>query len=547
MRNAILLREIGGVFDACWSFGGRPSGFTAGRRAGLFNTTSLFVVTILPFIIALIAVVLLAKFIAPVLLVKHAATKLGLSGLAMGTLDVKGMIDQLNSTFVQFKNANDERIAALETKGSVDTLLVAKVERANTAITDMEAELTKVKNAMREIETANARYVQHGSPEAQRAENEHARQFLMLARGHNIEHVSDDDLTSYRAYKKALNVYFRKGQQALSDTQIRNALSTGATTSGGFWLTPDTSGRIVELVFQTSPIRQLASAQSIGTDTLEGYNDLDEASSGWVGETDARPETNTPLSQGKWQIPVYEQYANPKITQKMLDDSFFDVEGWLTRKVANKMSRVENAAFVNANGVNKPRGFLDYGATAITGKQSAATWKVLSYMKSGVNNAFPAANAGDSIIDLITMLKPEYRTGAAFGSTTRTVAAVRKLKDGQGNYLFFPSFLNGVAQPPATAALSSSGAATQGNLSPAGTLFGFPIYELADMPDFDAGLAFGLVFANWKEAYQIVDHNVGLRVLRDPFTGKPYISYYTTKRVGGDILNFEAAKILKFG
>lgn len=541
MRNQfILLRKIRGRFDACWSGTGLvAAGPTlAGGGSGFGSLVS----ALMPMLLVAIA---LAAFFLFGHHTSHVASLAGLAGLGMvgQTVDVEKTLNDLNSAFTQFKNSNDERLREIERKGVASADVVNNVEKANAAITKMESDLKNALQTIKEIETAQARFAPAGSPEARDREVRNAVAFFSLSQGKRVESVSNEQVEQYQNYKKALNVYFRRGPQAIEDSSIRAALSTGAAPSGGFWLTPDTSGRIVEMVYQTSPIRQLASVQTIGTDTLEGFQDLDEASSGWVGETDPRNETSTPDAQGKYQIPMHEQYANPKVTQKMLDDSFFDVEGWLARKVARKMARTENSAYVAGNGILKPKGFLSYAAAGA--KPSKADWRQIEQVKSGAAGAFAAADPMDAVIDLIAALKVEYRQGAAFGCNTTTVAEIRKLKDGQGNYLFFPSFVNGVAQPPAASSLGGGDTREGAGLAQSGTLFGFPVYELQDMPDLAAN-SLSLILAQWAEFYQIIDHSVGIRVLRDPYTGKPYISYYTTKRTGGDVVNFEAAKIMKF-
>lgn len=542
MRNQcqIILRKIGGRFDACWRGSGLVASSAMPRLGGGSGFGSLFT-AFAPMLLAIIALAAALLFGH-----HHIASFASLAGLGMvgQTVDVEKTITDLNRAFNTFKESNDERLKQIEAKGHASADVVNNVEKANGAISKLEGDLKNALATIKEIETAQARFAPAGSPEARNAEVKNAIEFFSLSQGRRVEAVTNEQVEQYQGYKKALNAYLRRGPQAIEDSAIRNALSTGAAPSGGFWVTPDTSGRIVEQVYQTSPIRQLASVQVIGTDTLQGFNDLDEASSGWVGEQDGRGETNTPDAQGRWEITMQEQYAAPRITQKMLDDTFFDVEGWLSKKVANKMSRTENSGYVNGNGVLKPRGYLNYAANA--GKPSKANWRQIEQLGTGNAGAFPAASPADKLIDLIALLKVEYRQGAAFGCNTTTVAQIRKLKDGQGNYLFFPSFVNGVATPPAASSLGGGDTRQGAGLAQSGTLFGFPVYELQDMPDMAAN-SLSLILAKWAEFYQIIDHSAGIRVLRDPYTGKPWISYYTTKRTGGDVVNFEAAKILKFG
>lgn len=423
--------------------------------------------------------------------------------------DVKELLDELNTAFAQFKAANDERIKAIEAKGSADPLLVQKVDAAN-------ADITKLSAQLKEVETTVAR-TNIGGDSKPTDEAKQAAQFFALLRGKPVDSIDGVDLNAYRAYKKGLDAYMRVGDNGLTP-DVRAALSVGSDPGGGYFVTPDMSGRMVQLIFESSPIRQIADVQSISTDALEGNADLDEASTGWVGETGARNETNTP-EVGKWRIPVMEQYAMPKTTQKLLDDAQIDVGAWLEGKVADKLSRTENNAFVNGDGVNKPRGFLTYPA----GSPTKAAWQKIAQLGTGVSGAFAASKPGDKLIDLVFGLKSFYRNGAQWIMSRGTVAEVRKLADGQGNYLWQPNF--GTQQ--------------------GATLLGYGITEAEDMPAIGAN-SLSIAFGNFKLAYQIVDR-LGIRVLRDPFTAKPNILFYTTKRVGGDVVNFEAIRILKFG
>lgn len=423
--------------------------------------------------------------------------------------DVKDLIEELNTAFSQFKAANDERIKAIEAKGSADPLLEQKVNAAN-------AEISKLSAQLKDVETAQARVTNVGGDTKPSDEAKHAAQFFALVRGKPVGLADTVDLAAYRAYKQGLDAYMRLGKDGLTP-DVRAALSVGSDPAGGYFVTPDMSGRMAQLIFESSPIRQIADVQTISTDALEGNADLDEASSGWVGEASARTETNTP-DVGRWRIPVMEQYAMPKTTQRLLDDSAVDVGSWLEGKVADKASRTENNAFVVGDGVNKPRGFLTYAA----GTPSKAAWQKIVQVTTGVSGGFAASKPGDKLIDLVFGLKAFYRNGAQWVMSRLTVAEVRKLADGQGNYLWQPNF--GTQQ--------------------GATLLGYPISEAEDMPAIAAN-SLSIAFGNFKLAYQIVDRQ-GIRVLRDPYTAKPHILFYATKRVGGDVVNFEAIRILKF-
>lgn len=429
------------------------------------------------------------------------------------------MLTKLGNTFHEFKEANDTRLKEIENKGAADPLLIEKVDAINAAMTGFEERIANYSELQDQVEDLEARMSRPrlGGDDAAVIEANNARMFFAMARGADPETITIDDETmeSYQNYKKALWIYVRRGDAINQD--IRNALSVGSDPDGGYWVMPDTSGRLITLITETSPIRQIAAVQNIGTDTLEGFNDLDVAASGWVGEEQARPETGTPQI-GKWSIPIREQYAMPKTTQKMLDDAFNDPEAWLERKVAEQLARTENTAFVNGDGILRPRGFLTYPA----GTPSKSAWPVIQQINSGLSGGFAATDPGDALIDLIFSLKSIYRTGARWVMSRFTLAEVRKLKDGQGNYLWERDF-----------------SVQQGS-----TLLGYPITEAEDMPAIAAD-SLSIGFGNWSIGYQIVDR-IGIRILRDPLTDKGFVKFYTTKRTSGDVVNFEALKLFKF-
>jgi len=253
------------------------------------------------------------------------------------------------------------------------------------------------KSRMDLVETAMRR-----SPLGGLEHNEYgeAKSFQLERKG--VENA-DADIDSYRAYKSAFRNFLRKNNAGSGPDEVK-ALSVGSDPDGGYWVTPDISGRIASLIRETSPIRQVANIATIGTDALEGVNDLDEATTGWVGETTNRTETASPQI-GEWRIPVHEQYAEPRVTQKLLDDAQFDVGEWLSNKIADKLSRMENTAFVNGNGERKPRGFLTYAS----GEPSTGSWNVIEQVLSGGNGAFATSNPGDNLINMVFSLDDETR------------------------------------------------------------------------------------------------------------------------------------------
>lgn len=421
---------------------------------------------------------------------------------------LEATIKELHTTFDDFRSKNDQRLKEVEQYGKAKGELEEQVNKMSKRMGDLEEHASK----LTDIEKAMARHRNTGGADGENVQQK-ADNFIALAckrRGIPTASLSAEE---YKAYQKSFSQWMRKGDTIGAEHQ--KALSVGTDPDGGYLVDPDTSGRIVQKVYETSPMRQFASVQTIGTDSLEGLNDLDEAMSGWVNETETRDETDTP-QLGKWSIPVHELFAQPAATQKMLDDSSINIEAWLSGKVAETFARKENTAFVKGDGAGKPRGFLTYpGGTKLNGQ--------IERVKTGANGGFvTGANSGDALIELVYRLKGAYRARGNFFMSRQTQAEVRKLKDADGNYLWTPGIAG--SQPS--------------------RLLGHNIGEFDDMPNVAAG-SLSIAFGDMRSAYQIVDR-AGIRVLRDPYSRKPYVLYYTTKRVGGDVVNFEALKLLEF-
>lgn len=430
----------------------------------------------------------------------------------MGDFDAKQLaeaVDGVKRGFEAFKEANDQRIKEIEAKGAADPLLDDKIAKIEKEMDAKQARLDQFELSLkRQSRTVTD---QHGNEVNLDAKALHWVNMVAKSRGTRVEQFGASDLDSY---KSAFVHFLRKGEEIMGADE-RKALSVGTDPDGGYVVHPDLSGQIVTKVFETSPMRAYASIQVISTDALEGLFDLEEASSGWVGETDARSETGTP-QLGKWRIPVHELYAKPKATQKILDDAEINLEAWLAGKVSEKFARDEAAAFVAGNGINKPRGFLSYAdGTTLPG--------TIERINTGANGAFAAApNGGDALIDALYGLKAQYRANATWFMNRATTKLARKLKDSDGAYLWSPGIAAG--QPA--------------------TLLGYPVAAFEDMPDPATG-SLSIAVGDMRAAYQIVDR-VGIRTLRDPFSAKPYVEFYTTKRVGGDVVNFEALKLIEF-
>jgi HK97 family phage major capsid protein len=416
------------------------------------------------------------------------------------------IIDEIRSTFEQFKAQNDQRLAEIEKYGSASAETSAKVDRLNAVIENLQGSITDLETRLNRP-LAGGRGGVRPSDQMMRV----YAQWQSVAQNRDVDE-GQVDMDLIQNYNRGFRDWMRRGDRASADSlRLLNEMSVASADDGGYLVSPDTSGRIAALVYESSPIRQLAATQEISTSELEGQNDLDEADSGWVGETQARPGNTATPGVGVWKIPLHEQYAEPRATQKLLDDARVDVEAWLARKVSARFVRQENTAFVTGNGVLRPRGFTTYAA----GTPTAAVWDRIEQVASGA----AATLTADGLINLVFALKSAYLQGAVFGMNRSTQRVVRTLKDGNGAYIWQPDFTQRIAA----------------------SLLGYPVVEMADMANVGAG-ALPVVFGNFREAYQIVD-GPGVRVLRDPYTTKGYVKFYTTKRVGGDVVNFEAIKL----
>jgi HK97 family phage major capsid protein len=312
-----------------------------------------------------------------------------------------------------------------------------------------------------------------------------------------------------------VDAYLRKGLESGIELKAVSGISDGA---GGYAVPEEIDSQIGRLLTAISPIRSIANVVKVGS---SGYRKLVTAGgtpSGWVSETAARPETGTP-SFIEVAPPFGELYANPAASQAMLDDAAFDVEAWLAGEIATEFARAEGSAFVNGNGINRPKGFLAGATSAQT--DSSRPFGTLQYLATGAAGGF-GANPGDRLIDLVQTLRPPYRQGAAFVMNSATASAIRKFKTADGAFLWQPGLVAG--QPD--------------------TLLGYPVVEAEDMPDVAAD-SLSIAFGNFRVGYLIAERTE-TQILRDPFTNKPFVHFYATKRIGGQVANSEAIKLLKF-
>lgn len=434
-------------------------------------------------------------------------------------------IEDLGRSFEEFKAANDEQIEQIKAKGAADVVTAEKVAT-------IDADIIKLSDQIKDVETLAARPAL-GAGDSYKGELLASAAKFWTARSKKEVKVTaaNLDVQGYLDYCDAFEAVVRGNLYDAGLTpDIRDAASVGADPDGGYFVPPTISTEIERRIHDTSAMRQRARIIQIGTGAWEAPHRVGQGvTGGWVGERQARPATGT-AQGGLQRISVHEQYALPEVTQEMLDDAMLDVAGMLQEETSDEMGRTENLAFVSGTGVGQPRGFLDYGAAATTAADSARSWGVLQYIPSGAAGAFPddggtpPADVADSLIDTIAALHPNYRQGANWAMNRLTEATVRKLKDRDGRYLV--GF---------------------GDLRDAITgfsLLGFPIDNFEDMPAIAAD-SLSIAFANFRRGYYIIDR-MGFRVLRDPFTNKPYVGFYITKRTGGDVRNFDAIKLVKF-
>ena len=398
------------------------------------------------------------------------------------TREMKEAYGELMHTFESFKQGNDERLKQIE-KRSVDPLTEEKVDRLNRAVEEQ-------KRTLDEMVLAGQR----------------------PALGTRAAMTSDS-----REHKSAFERYVRNGDaHALARFETK-ALSSQSDPDGGYLVPRETESAIDRVLAKVSPMRAISSVRQIGASTYRKPITTTGADYGWVGEQASRAETAAPQISIV-EFPAMELYAMPAATQAMLDDSLADIEQWLAGEVQATFAEQEGAAFISGDGVNRPRGFLTYTIVA----DASWAWNKIGYIASGGAGAFAASNPSDALVDLAYAPRQGYRANASWVMNRKTEAAVRKFKDGQGNYIWQPGVAAG---------------------SPA-TLLGYPVAEAEDMPDIAAN-SYSVAFGDFARGYLIVDR-VGVRVLRDPYSAKPYVLFYTTKRVGGGVQNFEAIKLMKF-
>lgn len=378
-------------------------------------------------------------------------------------------VAELMAAFESYKEANDARLAEIEAKGGADPLTDERLKRID-----------------RRLEALSLKSVAPALGEAAPEPVDEAR-------------------------NEAWQRYLRAGDESGLARLDTKSLNTGTDEQGGYVAPPELD-RLIEARLQAaSPMRTIATVRQTSAGTYRKPVGLGAAAS-WTGETDARTETTAP-NLALLDFPVGELYAMPAATQTLLEDSYADIDAWLADEVEVAFSAQESAAFISGDGSGKPKGLLDYPIVA----DASHNWGEIG----SVAGDFSAGDPGDQLIDLVYAPKSQFRANGRFVMNRRTVSAVRKLKDGDGRYLWQP-----------------------GTGGEGATILGYPVNEVEDMPDIGAGNA-AIAFGDFRRGYLIVDRQ-GARVLRDPYSAKPYVLFYTSKRVGGGVQNFDAIKVMVF-
>lgn len=399
--------------------------------------------------------------------------------------EINAAFEDFMRAFEAFRDTNEERLGAVERRMAADVLTEEKLTRIDQAVDQTKRRVDDL--------VLKGRRPSAGRDEA-------------AAFGPASDH------------RAAFELYVRSGETAGLRRMEEKALSVGSAVDGGYLVPPETETEVSRRLSLASPIRSIASVRTISAMVYTKPFATSGPVTGWVGETDARPETaSPPLAQ--LSFPATEIYAMPSATQSLLDDAAVDLDRWIADEVEQVFAEREGTAFVTGDGVKKPTGFLAAPKVA----QSAWAWGKLGYLPTGVASAFAAANPSDVLVDLLYAVKGGYRQNGTFVMNRKVQSTVRKFKDTTGQYLWTPP--------------SGPGGRAM--------LMNFPIVESEDMPDVAVD-SFSIAFGDFRRGYLVVDRQ-GMRILRDPYSAKPYVLFYTTKRVGGGIQDFDAIKLLKFG
>ena len=430
--------------------------------------------------------------------------------------EIKKLSEELSETVTELREATEK----LEAKH--DALDLEKIEKLKESVEEISQKLADVDTLV------------EGQEKAAESLEEVKEQMAVLAAqgGDNDSEAGTDEAavkafgsflrkaTGEEAYAEAIDsvangLIAKEFKHVIDEDFVKKTMTVGNDGNGGYLAPTEFGGIIMGRIFETSPVRSVANVMTTGASEIEFVLDDDEPAAGWVGEVDARGETSTP-SVGQIIIPAHEIFAQPKASQKLLDDAGTDIESWLAGKVSRKFGRVENTAFVTGDGSQKPKGFLSYAAWASAGVYER---DAVEQVNSGTSADFD----GDSFKALQNSLIEDYQGPAVWMMKRSTWANVTQLKDTTGRYLFetFSNFRDGDQLQ----------------------ILGHKVTLADDMPAQGAD-SLSVVYGDFGEFYTVVDR-IGVRILRDPYTSKPFVKFYTTKRTGGAVTNYEAGKIMK--
>ena len=396
--------------------------------------------------------------------------------------EVANAFEEFMRAFESYKQTNDERLAQVEQQIGTDSVTTEKMDRISRSMDEQKRKLDQ-----------------------------------LMVKGTRPILGDKSSILSDNEHKTAFHNYIRRGDEMGLRQLEQKAMSQSSDPDGGYLVPDEFDQQIGQRLINLSPIRGISSVRQVTGSVLKKPFSQNGMAFGWVGETDARPQT-TNAQLVELQFPTMELYAMPAATSSLLEDSAFDIDTWIMSEIEAAFAEQEGAAFINGDGVNKPSGFL----TAPQVVDTNWSWGNIGYVATGTDAGF-GDDPSDRLIDTIYSLKSGYRQNAQFVMNRKTQGTIRQFKDADGNYMW---------QPPAAPGQQAM-------------LHGFPVVEAEDMPDISSD-TMSIAFGDFERGYLVVDRR-GVSVLRDPYSAKPYVLFYTTKRVGGGVQNFEALKLIKFG
>ncbi|MCJ8323070.1 MAG: phage major capsid protein [Hyphomicrobiales bacterium] len=399
--------------------------------------------------------------------------------------DINIIFDDFMHAFEEFKHSNDDRLAALEKHSAADPLVEQKLNKINAHLDSQQTKIDRL--------------------------NHKAKRPALGVGNDKLEFGGVDNEA-----KAAFNAYMRTGMSQIESIEGK-AYSLATGNDGGYFVPDQVESQILANLKLASPIREIAGIQQVTSSVYKKPFAISDFASGWVGDADARPQTNG-ADLEELVYPTMELYAMPAASASLLEDSAVNLEQWMAAEIEAAFVDQETEAFVNGDGVNKPTGFLNVP----TIDEAIWAWGSLGYVSTGADGDFAASDASDCLLDLIYSLKARYRTNSHWVMNRKTQAQIRKLKDADGNYMWRPAE----------------------NVGGKASILNYNIAEAEQMPDIAIGNT-PIAFGDFGRGYLIVDRR-GISILRDPYSAKPYLLFYTTKRVGGGVHDFNAIKLLKF-